>query len=146
MPFLFLTGFISDAMQFKHFLWLQFEDHGFYMMNLYWKEFAPLLPCRDFVLLNFVSADSRITIGRNQKSVSLLLISISSRLNLLCFSLELNQSQRKMPISRNGYVPDCYIFIQISHFEDNVKTDHKTSVSVIVISAIIRNIRNTKKK
>ena len=27
LPFLFPTGFISDAMQFKHFLWLRFEDH-----------------------------------------------------------------------------------------------------------------------
>ena len=41
LSFLFLTGFISDAMQFKHFLWLRFEDHYVYMMNLYWKEFAP---------------------------------------------------------------------------------------------------------
>ena len=46
LSFLFLTGFISDAMQFKHFLWLRFEDHGVYMMNLYWKEFAPLPDCR----------------------------------------------------------------------------------------------------
>ena len=46
LSFLFLTGFISDAMQFKHFLWLRFEDHGVYMMNLYWKEFAPLPGCR----------------------------------------------------------------------------------------------------
>ena len=42
LSFLFLTGFISDAIQFKHFLWLRFEDHDVYMMNLYWKEFAPL--------------------------------------------------------------------------------------------------------
>ena len=42
LSFLFLTGFISDAMQFKHFLWLRFEDHYVYLMNLYWKEFAPL--------------------------------------------------------------------------------------------------------
>ena len=43
LSFLFLIGFISDAMQFKHFLSLRFEDHGFYMMTLYWKEFAPLI-------------------------------------------------------------------------------------------------------
>ena len=39
---LFLTGFISDAMQFKHFLWLRFEDHDVYMMSLYCEEFALL--------------------------------------------------------------------------------------------------------
>ena len=44
----------------------------------------------DFVLLNFVSADSHITSGRNQKFVSLLLISSSSRPNLLCFGFDLN--------------------------------------------------------
>ena len=44
LSFLFLIGFISDVMQFKHFLWLRFEDHDFYMMNLYCrKEFAPLI-------------------------------------------------------------------------------------------------------
>ena len=39
---MFLTGFISDASQCKHFLWFRFEDHYVYLMNLYWKEFAPL--------------------------------------------------------------------------------------------------------
>ena len=62
-----------------------------------------MFPCSDFVLLNFFSADSRITSGRNQKFVSLLLISSSSRPNLLCFGFDLNQSQRTIPISRNGY-------------------------------------------
>ena len=52
-----------------------------------------------------VSADSRITSGRNQKFVSLLLISSNSRPNLLCFGFDL-KSQRTM--YRNGYVPDWY--------------------------------------
>ena len=65
-----------------------------------------IFPCSDFVLLNFVSADSRITSGRNQKFVSLLLISSSSRPNLLCFGFDLNQSKRTIPISRNWYLPD----------------------------------------
>ena len=30
LSFLFLTGFISDVMQFKHFLWLGSEDHNIY--------------------------------------------------------------------------------------------------------------------
>ena len=51
-----------------------------------------IFPLSDLVLLNFVSADSRITSGRNQKFVSLLLISSSSRPNLLCFGFDLNQS------------------------------------------------------
>ena len=65
----------------NHSLPLRFEDHDVYMMKLYWKEFAPLFqssrvyaekfyaifPCSDFVLLNFVSAHSRITSGRNLK-------------------------------------------------------------------------------
>ena len=42
LSFLFPTGFISDAIQFKHFLWLRFEDRDVYMMNFYWTEFAPL--------------------------------------------------------------------------------------------------------
>ena len=42
LSFLFFTGFISDAIQFEHFLWLRFEDHDVYMMNLYSKQFAPL--------------------------------------------------------------------------------------------------------
>ena len=57
----------------------------------------------------YVSADSRILSGRNQNFVSLLLISTSSRPNLLCFGFDLNQSQRTIPISRNGYVPDCSV-------------------------------------
>ena len=39
---LFLTGFISDAMWLKHFLWFRFEDQDVYMMSLYCEEFAPL--------------------------------------------------------------------------------------------------------
>ena len=54
----------------------------------------------------FVSADSRTASDRNQKFVSLLLISSSSRPNLLCFGFDLNQSQRTIPISRNGCLPD----------------------------------------
>ena len=54
----------------------------------------------------FVSADSRIASGRNQKFVSLLLISSSSRPNLLCLGFDLNQSQRTIPIFRNGCLPD----------------------------------------
>ena len=46
LSFLFLTGFISDAIQFKHFLWFRFEleDHDVYMMNLYWKELTKTNP------------------------------------------------------------------------------------------------------
>ena len=107
-------SFISDAIQFKHFLWLWLEDHDVHMMNLYWKEFASLFQsarvyavfyfiyaifrCSDFVLLTFVSADSHITSGRDQKFVELLLISSSSRPNLLCFGFDLNRSQRTIPI------------------------------------------------
>ena len=43
LSFVFPTGFmISDAIQFKHFLWLRFEDRDVYMMNFYWNEVAPL--------------------------------------------------------------------------------------------------------
>ena len=49
----------------------------------------------------------------------------------------------KKNLGLRGFPRFC-IFIKISHFEDNVKTDHKT-VSVIVTLAIIGNIRNTKK-
>ena len=73
-----------------------------------------IFPCSDFVLLNFVSADSRITSGRNQKFVSLLLISSSSRPNLLCFGFDLNQSQHTIPISRSGNLPDCTIKTNIA--------------------------------
>ena len=48
----------------------------------------------------FVSADSLITNGRNQKFVYLLLISSSSRPNLLCFGFDLNQSQSRIPIQK----------------------------------------------
>ena len=53
----------------------------------------------------FVSADSRIASGRNQKFVSLLLISSSSRPNLLSWFWS-QQSQRTIPISWNGCLPD----------------------------------------
>ena len=114
--------FLQDvSLMWCSFLWLWFEDHDILMMNLYYKEFAPLFqskcwinyfiyaifPCSDFLLLNFVLADSRITSGCNQKFVSRLLISSSSRPNLLCFGFDLNQSQCTIPISRNGYLPDC---------------------------------------
>ena len=130
-------SFISDAIQFKHFLWLWLEDHDVHMMNLYWKEFASLFQsarvyavfyfiyaifrCSDFVLLTFVSADSHITSGRNQKFVELLLISSSSRPNLLCFGFDLNHSQRTIPISRNGYLPDCKMFCDFSLQESYAK-------------------------
>ena len=44
------------------------------------------------------------------KNVSLLLISSSSRPDSLCFGFDLNQSQRTILISWNGYLQDCLWF------------------------------------
>ena len=44
--------------------------------------------------------------GRLKKKIQLLLVSSTSRPNLLCFGFDLNQSQSSKPISRNGYGPD----------------------------------------
>ena len=112
VSFLFLyTGFIYVTMQFKNFLWFRFKDHDVYVMNLYWKESAPLFQsarafANYFIYAIFPCSDSRIASGRNQKFVSLLLISSSSRPNLLCLGFDLNQSQRTIPIFRNGCLPD----------------------------------------
>ena len=44
------------------------------------------------------------------ENVSLLLISSSSRPDSLCFGFDLNQSQRTILISWNGYLHDCLWF------------------------------------
>ena len=59
------------------------------------------------LLANFVSAYYRITTWPPQKKNQLLLVSSTSRPNLLCFGFDLTQSQSSKPISRNGYGPNC---------------------------------------
>ena len=59
-----------------------------------------------FWFSNFFSAYYRITTWPPQKKNQLLLVSSTSRPNLLCFGFDLTQSQSSKPISRNGYGPN----------------------------------------
>ena len=62
------------------------------------------------LLANFVSAyylTTALQHGRHKKKNQLLLVSSTSRPNLLCFGFDLTQSQSSKPISRNGYGPNC---------------------------------------
>ena len=68
------------------------------------------------LLANFVSAYYRITTWPPQKKKNqLLLVSSTSRPNLLCFGFDLTQSQSSKPVSRNGYGPNCYMINKIIH-------------------------------
>ena len=120
MSFLFLTEFISDAMQFKHFIWLRFEDHGVYMMNLYWRGFAPLFQSArvyaELIILFMLSFRAVISyylilfrpIAALQVAAIKNLFHFYSSpvaLGQICLVLVLISRQRTIPISGNGYVP-----------------------------------------
>ena len=58
------------------------------------------------LIANFVSAYYRIPTWPPQKKIQLLLVSSTSRPDLLCFRFDLTQSQSSKLISRNGYGPN----------------------------------------
>ena len=103
-------------MQFKNFLWLRLKDHDVYVMNLYWKESAPLFQSARAFANYFIHAVFSVQwflfrpIAALQAAVIKNLFHFYSSPvalgQIYCLGFDPNQSQRTIPISWNGCLPD----------------------------------------